>query len=289
MDNQTLAGIVTYNPDLDRLKDNLNAICFQVNKIIIVDNGSNNYDEIESFENSYSNLKILHNDVNVGIAKALNQIGDFADYNGYNFFLTLDQDSIAGDNLVAELKSCFKDNCIGMVCPYINRNNDYKFNDRVSEVFSCITSGCMVNTHAWKSIDGFWEYLFIDEVDHEFCYQLRANGYKILQTERTSIEHIIGTPSVKVVLGHKFHPTNHSAFRRYYITRNCILMKLLYPNEHYPFDKRYLMLFRIFVSTLMCEKNKCQKVKAMISGAKDALAWYKKNKYITTRRVHEHH
>ena len=155
MDNQTLAGIVTYNPDLDRLKDNLNAICFQVNKIIIVDNGSNNYDEIESFENSYSNLKILHNDVNVGIAKALNQIGDFADYNGYNFFLTLDQDSIAGDNLVAELKSCFKDNCIGMVCPYINRNNDYKFNDRVSEVFSCITSGCMVNTHAWKSIDGF--------------------------------------------------------------------------------------------------------------------------------------
>lgn len=289
MDNQTLAGIVTYNPDLDRLKDNLKAICSQVSKILIVDNGSNNYDEIESFKNSYSNLKILRNDMNVGIAKALNQIGDFADYNGFKFFLTLDQDSIACGNLVEELKSCFKDDCIGMVCPYINRKNDYQFNNQVYEVFSCITSGCMVNTYAWKSIDGFWEYLFIDEVDHEFCYQLRANGYKILQTERVSIDHIIGEPSVKVVLGHKFHPTNHSAFRRYYITRNCILMKLLYPNEHYPFNKRYLMLFRIFVSTLMCEKNKCKKIKAMFNGLKDALAWYKNNKYIITRRVHEHH
>jgi rhamnosyltransferase len=36
------AGIVTYQPDLNRLGDNLRAVSPQVRKVIIYDNGSTN-------------------------------------------------------------------------------------------------------------------------------------------------------------------------------------------------------------------------------------------------------
>ena len=41
------AGIVTYNPDITRLVENINAIYNQVDNVIIVDNNSKNIAEIE--------------------------------------------------------------------------------------------------------------------------------------------------------------------------------------------------------------------------------------------------
>lgn len=284
MNEKTVAGIVTFNPDIKRLKENLDNVFNQVEKVIIIDNASENINEIKELKSSYLALEIVQNRKNDGIASALNQIGDFAKNNGYGFFLTLDQDSVPNNELIIELKRCFTDESVGMACPYINRYDDYLFEDKIREAHSCITSGCLVSTKAWDSVGGFWEYLFIDEVDHEFCYHLRANGFRILQTSRTWINHIIGEPSEKRVLGHAFHPTNHSAFRRYYITRNCVLMKLLYPKEIEPFPHRYTMLLRIFVSTLFCEEDKLKKIRAMTRGVKDALLWYKLNGKILMRR-----
>ena len=36
------AGIVTYQPDMDRLRENLNAVVGQVDFVVCVDNGSRN-------------------------------------------------------------------------------------------------------------------------------------------------------------------------------------------------------------------------------------------------------
>lgn len=280
-----MAGIVSYNPNLNRLKENIDSIYNQVSKVLILDNGSKNIIDIESLCGNYEDLLLIKNERNKGIAFALNQIGDYAKCEGFDYFLTLDQDSVSDDGLVNELQQVFSDDTVGIVCPYINRYNNYNRNESIIEVNSCITSGSLMNTEIWYKIGGFWEYLFIDEVDHEYCYHLREKGYRILQTDKTSINHIIGAPNIVRKLGHVFHTTNHSPFRRYYITRNCILMKLLYPYEKHPFSKRYTMLFRIFVSTLMCEDQKLLKMKAMIKGILDAFAWYHNHKQIDTRRT----
>lgn len=283
-DKLVLAGIVTYNPDLERLKSNVGAIYNQVSSVIIIDNGSKRIEGICLLKKQYDNLIIIQNEINMGVAFALNQIGDYANDNEYSYFLTLDQDSISDKNIVTELLNCFQDKCVGVACPYIDRFDDFVQSEEISEIPTCITSGSLMDTKIWVQVGGFWEYLFIDEVDHEYCYHIRENGFKILQTHAVSINHIIGEPSKKRVLGHDFHPTNHSAFRRYYITRNCLLMKLLYPKEIYPFKKRYSMIFRIFVSTMLCEEDKYRKVKAMLQGTKDAFGWYRKNKTISNRR-----
>lgn len=78
-----LAGIVLYNPNLERLSQNIVACATQVNEIICIDNGSRNIAEVEELISRLQELKspqaapfikIIKNDENLGIAKALNQI-----------------------------------------------------------------------------------------------------------------------------------------------------------------------------------------------------------------------
>ena len=266
-----------------RLDLNLQFISKQVERVLIVDNGSKNINDITALK-KYDNLKIICNKENKGIAAALNQIGDVALSNGDEFFVTFDQDSIADSNLVQELLSAFESDRTGMTCPYIDRKHDFVADNRKKKVKTAITSGSMVKTSVWKEIGGFWEYLFIDEVDHEFCYQIYKKGYTIVQTNSVSIDHIIGQPFSKTILGHHFTPTNHSAFRRYYIARNDLIIQHLYPNEKEPFEHRYIMLFRTGVSIIFCEKQKTKKILAMINGIKDAIIWNCKNKEIDERR-----
>ena len=45
---KVLAGIVLYNPDLERLSENVSAIIPQVDILLLVDNKSNNINEIIS-------------------------------------------------------------------------------------------------------------------------------------------------------------------------------------------------------------------------------------------------
>lgn len=273
--SKVLAGIVSYNPDIERFKKNIDNISKQVYKVIIIDNGSRNVVQINEITRQIENVEIIINSQNKGIAYALNQIGEYAKKNNIPFFLTLDQDSIADSNLVENLLEIMGDNVVGIACPYINRYNDFKRSLRNLEVKVTITSGSLVRTECWEKVGGFWNYLFIDEVDHEFCYRLRKCGYKIVCSYGTCIYHIIGAPKEKNILGHKFHPTNHSAFRRYYMTRNSILMLYIYPKESEPFKHRINMIFRIAISILCCEDDKVSKYIAMMKGIKDALLWIK--------------
>lgn len=284
MSPSVLVGIVTYNPDINRLKLNLDSIYRQTQAVVIIDNGSENYKDINHLASVYKNINIIRNEKNRGIAAALNQIGDMANKDNYEAFLTLDQDSIVNKNLVKNLYTVLNASDVGMSCPYINRYNDFEASESFNEVPVAITSGAMVKTEVWRVIGGFWEFLFIDEVDHEFCYQIRLKGFKIIKTNNVAIDHIIGEPFTKNLMGHTFHPTNHSAFRRYYIARNDIIMQHLYPNEIYPFTHRYKMLFKIFVSILCCEKQKTAKIRAILHGIKDAFVWNLYHSEIDNRR-----
>ena len=94
------AGIVTYNPDAQRLAENIAAIRPQVDRVILVDNGSNNAAErLRPFSDA-ADIQIIFNDQNAGIAAALNQIMRAAEAGGYHWCVTLDQDSVSPDGMV---------------------------------------------------------------------------------------------------------------------------------------------------------------------------------------------
>lgn len=85
-----LAGIVLYNPDIGRLIENYNAIVNQVDDVLIIDNGSDNYNDIDNYFND-KKVQIIRNYNNLGIATALSQIMEYASSNEFDWVLTLDR------------------------------------------------------------------------------------------------------------------------------------------------------------------------------------------------------
>ena len=78
-----LAGITIYNPNIDRLKENIEAIFLQVEEVVCVDNGSDNYEHIKQLLLlDYPEVVVIQNKKNLGVAKALNQMFEYAKENG---------------------------------------------------------------------------------------------------------------------------------------------------------------------------------------------------------------
>ena len=95
-----LAGIVLFNPNIDRLKENIDAIYEQVSSIVLFNNGSNNLIEINNVISHYERIIFLNSKINKGIAFALKSIMDLAIKEEYDWVLTLDQDSVCMSGLI---------------------------------------------------------------------------------------------------------------------------------------------------------------------------------------------
>lgn len=264
-----LAGIVLYNPNIKRLKENLFAIKNQVNEVIFIDNASANIDEIEGNVN-FKDILIIKNSKNQGIAYALNQIMTYAKENKYEWVLTLDQDSVVADNLISEYSKYTNDKQIGIINPkIIDRNFTKSESDidqnKISYPTLAITSGCLTRRSAWEIVGGFDEWLFIDSVDFDFCYRLTKYNYKILSTPFTNILHEVGHSRLVKFLGKEEMVYNHSAFRYYYIFRNKIVIGYRYNR----LKRNILWLIKKLLLIIIYENNRYSKIKAIINGTLD--------------------
>ena len=56
---KVVAGIVLYNPNLDRLLQNISAIANQVDKIILYDNNSTKINFDQSILNNFNNVELI--------------------------------------------------------------------------------------------------------------------------------------------------------------------------------------------------------------------------------------
>lgn len=273
-----LTGIVLYNPDLSRLKENICAIASQVDEIVLVDNGSNNIAMIEKIYSNIPKISILKNSQNLGIAKALEEILDVAIKKGYNWVLTLDQDSVCKDELIKKyLKYSNLHNVGIMSCNIIDRNFeslsvcekgvDYQ------EILYCITSASFINVEAYLKTDGFDEKMFIDCVDFDICIKMREKGYRIIRINYDGILHEVGHGRNVNFLGKKYEIYNHSAFRHYYMARNRFYLSRKYPYEF----KRYRVILRecrMWLFILLYEEDKLGKISARMKGIADSGRMY---------------
>lgn len=269
------AGVVTYNPNILRLRENFNSISIQVSQIFVVDNNSKNIGEIEEVINEYSNIILIKNRRNEGIAYALNRILINSYKQGFKWVLTLDQDSICNNDLVEEYVKRLSNDQIGMLCSNINDLNLgilEGIEDNIDkEVDFCITSGSLLSVKAWKEVGGFDNELFIDRVDTDMCYSLVNKGYKIVKISYTGLIHEIGSGKVIKVLGKNIYLYNHSDFRRYYINRNAIIISKRYAKTTLIHEIFYLLNRTILI--LIYEDNKAKKLYSGMKGIIDGLTF----------------
>lgn len=271
--NKVCAGIVLYNPDLERLLLVVESIINQVEKLYLVDNASENIANIKELMTSFPHLLLIENNKNMGIARALNQICQKGYDDNYRWVVTLDQDTICPENLVCQL-SRFKNDDIGIVCPAVSYEgldvHSEMDEDETEYVYACMTSSSLTNIRGWKEVGGFKESYFIDFVDNEFCMKLSLKGYKILRTYACEIQHQLGCTREIRILGRRYRGTSHSLIRCYYMMRNNVLFICEY-SSHLNILKECLKLIYVAWGEFFYSSNKCKTLKYLLYGIKDGI------------------
>ena len=273
------AVVVLYHPP-EEIIDNINSYIEEVEKVYVIDNSeeATNDEIIDKLKkNSKVELVILHQ--NKGIAKALNIGGNKAITDGFDYVLTMDQDSSIPENMVQKLYSIInEDKYIGLVAAEHFNREIHKTTNKVKteEILYTMTSGNLINLYAFKEIGGFDEKLFIDHVDHEYCLRLKKNGFKIIKTNSALVYHRLGKSEIKKFHWFNIYPTHHSPVRIYYRTRNRLYINHKYKRDFPEYvleDRRHF--FRELIDMILGEKNIYNKLKMILKGYSD----YKKNKF----------
>lgn len=267
-----LAGIVLFNPDIERLKQNVKKILPQVDALVCIDNGSSNFEAVKKA--LPERIHYIKNSHNLGIAAALNQIMNYAAENTYDWFITLDQDSVCKDGLIEQYKKYVNLPFAALLtCQIVDRNfvneNRSLTQNQPLEIKECITSASFCRTDRFKSVGGFDEKMFIDSVDFEVCLNLRKHGYKIYRIPFVGLLHEVGHGRNVKLLWKKEIVYNHSALRNYYIARNHIYMAKKYPQD-ISMLRTWLREYKERLLILLYESNKWEKIKARKRGIFDA-------------------
>jgi len=275
------AGIVLYNPDIKRLKECIDAVLPQVERLVLVDNASDNIDKLQSTFNNDDFVWIKNNE-NLGIAAALNQLTEFARKNDYKWILTLDQDSVCEQNLVSKLTAAAAEtDNTAMVAPFIidrgipeTGKKKNKPAQETEDVSFCITSGCLTNTDAVTDVGGFNEWLFIYDVDREICIRLLRKGYRIIRVNGAKLFHEHGLKTVsRRFLWKKITYRNYAPVSVYYMTRNLVYMLRKYGREYAPSPlKRKIRMYIAFYIKFIFEPNRVSRLKAFKNGIREGKA-----------------
>ena len=270
-----IAGVVIlYNPDED-LQARIESYLQILEALYVFDNTELLNDDIKNKLSGIPKVKYSHDEENKGISFRLNQAAELALKEGFDLLLTMDQDSYFDKGVAEKYKTCFinynefsktamfglefiKDSPSAICSP-----------EKVSEL---ITSGSIVNLNLYNKIGDFDENLFIDYVDHEYCYRAQTKGYELIKFSNIFLQHAIGSTQQKRSIA-SFKNTQrsfHSSTRIYYMVRNYLYVNAKYKNS-FPQElknQRNSILTRI-KNKLLYNTNRIKLLKLIFRAYKD--------------------
>ena len=240
------AVIVTYHPDPERLLHVVQAVRRAADHMVIIDNGSNDFDET-ALRSANPALVLCKLQTNTGIAAAQNEGVRVAKARGATYVLFLDQDSVPQETMVSCLRSTLerleaegqKVACVG---PRVRLPGTHKVADfarpgwllrrrlpcpHATAAVECdflISSGSLVSLKTLDAVGPMEEGLFIDQVDTEWCLRARAAGYRVYGACGAVLDHRLGDSANRLWFGRWRRLPRHQAFRYYYIFRNTVLL-----------------------------------------------------------------
>ena len=213
------AIIISYNGD-EIIKNNLHCIENEVDKVIIIDNGSKN-DTVSILKTIKKHHTIIYLKKNMGIAYALNEGLKYAKENSYDWIITFDQDTVPIKGSITKLLN------IGVECnekneKYVSfgpqlivensRNVEKKVKRGNMKVPYLITSGNLIKVNQAVKVGGWTNNLFIDAVDYDFSLKLRKNNYKLIRCYGCLMNHTVGEKKEGRFV--------HNEIRKFYMIRN---------------------------------------------------------------------
>lgn len=274
MSKNNVAGMVTLYNSEQHIIHRIGTYIQQVDKLYVVDNSEKaNAELIKAIKNSYHTVQYISNEGNEGIAYALNVGASAAIRDGYEYLLMMDDDSEAPADLVAQLVAIAAKPDWGQVGIVAAQSDPKGQGTREVEALTAITSGSLLNLSAYQAVGPFIDELFIDWVDHEYCFRLREKGYCVLIANQVRLNHRLGLFLQKKLFG--LVPVrwrSHSPTRLYYKFRNSLYVLNLYRRQlPYSFVVPvYYELIRDVGKVLFVEQEKRTYLKLISRGVADA-------------------
>ncbi len=288
---------VTYNPDpeiLARQQQLLPPVAWKV----LVDNGSTPElrERIAGIAATHGAV-LVQNDVNVGLAAALNQGARHARtlLPSSRFLLFLDQDSEPDEGAVERLVARYAEIealagtacCIGPRLIDVQTNLDHGFHQQQGwlwtrrypastsreplAVANLNGSGTLMPFPLFEVLGGLEEELFIDHVDTEWAFRVRAAGYGLYAVPDVSFRHRMGERSLRFWLfGWRVWP-KRSPQRHYYLFRNTLrLMRRPYVPRVW---KAWALLKSVLtlLMHLVFDPARAAQLRNMLAGVRDGL------------------
>lgn len=269
--------VVTYHPPPGFLS-NLEALRSQVDEVIVVDNSEGDTSESVILPIEKCGASVIRNGKNLGIASALNLGIKYAISRGFEWVATFDQDSmITADyfqTILSAHAACpFRDR-VPLIAPLLCYSQNESETNRKREPQSsfsltrtAMTSGSLIRTNIFAK-EGFYdETFFMDYVDYEFCLRLWKHGWKLIRANQAHLLHRLGLPQTHSFLGLKVTIKSHSAWRRYFIMRNRVIVF-----KRYAFSSPgwclhdFFWIFLELTKILLFEKEKVRQLRATARG-----------------------
>ncbi len=238
------ACVITYEPGKDVIEKIL-TYYYKVGKVVIIDNSENNNDFLRQLTQPYKNIQLLQKQRNIGMGAALNEALMILKEDGYEWVLTMDQDSSFSEEEIEKYIRCFNQHHAADRAVF-----GINYGDKLGPSESCeikkattlITSGSIINIKIWTVLNGFNAELFIDGVDHDYCFRAIEKNYGVYLFENVHMQHSLGN---KLFVrnwrtGKQISRNIHAPFRIYYITRNSLYLIKKYKKSH-PFIKKEYM------------------------------------------------
>ncbi|NKF50098.1 glycosyltransferase family 2 protein [Shewanella sp. WXL01] len=286
------AIIVVYNPDLALTERLLTRVYSQTEHVVIVDNSPKAHD----FSKVIEHYEYMHFPANLGIAAAHNHGLRYLLSIGCEYGLLLDQDSQITTDFVFRLSSLMMASkslkqdiaAIGpsISCSFTHKTERSLIQREVFEyeelvgVTQIIASGMLIDLGFLDQIGFKDEKLFIDGVDHEWCWRARDMGLQIAKAKKIEMVHRLGDSRSKFIgVTYKVG----SPIRLYYQFRNILLLsRRSYVPLYWKVRCLGLIPVRFFLNSTM-QQNRLDRIRYMFYGLVDGLKGIS-GSYATNRR-----
>src|SRR5437867_1921756 len=258
----------------------LDRVRSEVDRILIVDNSvdpaARDGVRIAALE---FDVELVSDGTNIGVGAALNVGMARAAERGFPWVLCLDQDTEPLPGMLETLAHAYVSHpARARVALVGSRSVDEETRTTASggrpwsERADVMTAGSLVEVEAFRAVGPFREDFFIDYVDFEYCLRLRAAGYRVIVASEPTMVHAAGRPGRHRVLGTSLVASHHDAARRYYITRNRVVVWRDYLRTDPRFVLRDVVRFvKETLKVVLVEADRAHKLRNIARGVGDGL------------------
>ena len=273
------AMVVLYEPN-DKDIENIGQYCERVDLMIVLDNSSeDNYYKVNKVISIDNNRTIYkHFKKNVGLCAALNIGMNIASEKGCEWALIMDDDSSFLTDIIQVYSSYIEnndtENVVVLSPVHIYDRSRAKGYPGIKKIKWAMTSGCYYNIKHFHELGGFFEDLFVECLDLDYCYKALEKGYATIECGEALLKHHPAETKILKILGIEIMKYGYASPWRYYMQARSLTW-LIFRYRH--IGDLIRLIWKIAKVILFFE-NKNEYLKQIRKGQKDGWRIYYNNR-----------